>query len=55
MARTVAVKEAEVVAAAITIIFPHCNNGITEDNDKSRTDIFSSIYALTFLILRITP
>lgn len=40
MARTVAVKEAEVVAAAITITFPHYNIGITEDIGKSKTDIF---------------
>ena len=43
MAMTVAVKEAEVVAAAIAITFPHCNIGITEDIGNSRTDVFSSV------------
>ena len=41
MAMTVAVKEVEVVAAAIA--FPHCNSGIPENIGNSRTDIFSSV------------
>ena len=43
MAMTVAVKEAVVDAVVITIAFPHCNIGITENIGNSRTDIFSNV------------
>ena len=48
MAMTVAVKEADLVVAAIAKTFPYCNTSITEDIGNSITDIFSSVLVYLF-------